>query len=529
MPWFYRLSIRTRLLVTYIGFILIGFSILTVIAAGQIQTAIQADYEQHLQDQVRLMAMNISSGSDSQPIGPLTIDEQNTLLKQAMAQQNAQVAWYPAPPSAVKGDSVALPKTIVQPEIKAAVRARSIPAANRKDPVAGAVSPTDPVTVVVRKSDTGQEAFYTAVPVIANEKGVVGILQLSVPTRDLYGITMRYWATLGIGFLVLTTCALLVALLMARSITRPLYRLRASAQRLSQGDLQHRITFTWADEIAEVAKAFNEMAQRIQKMLEEQRAFASNVSHELRTPLTSIRLRTEALRSDSTLLAASATGKDTSTRASSHAERGSQLLKTPNETALGLCSVRQYIEEIDDEVVHLSNLVEELILLSQFEAGRAEIGQEQIDLTRMATALIRQFTARAEASKMKLTLTTPGEPVLVVANISHLKVVFTNLLDNALKYTSEHGSISWRIGVQEDEVHCVIQDNGQGIAAQEIPHLFERFYRVDKARSRAVPGSGLGLAIVKSIVDAYHGRVIIESDGPDQGTTVHVYWPDQQV
>jgi signal transduction histidine kinase len=527
MQWLYRISIRTRLLVTYIGFILIGFSVLTFIAAGQIQMVIQADYEQHLQDQVRLMAMKISS-SDGQPIGPLTIDEQNRLLKQTMAQQNAQVALYPAPPPGVEGGNAALQKAIVPPEIKAAVSAGSASAAGGKDQVAGAVSTTDPVTVVVRRSDSGQEAFYTAVPVIANDKDVVGILQLSVPTRDLYGITIRYWATLGIGFLVLTTCALLVALLLARSITRPLYRLRASAQRLSQGDLEHRITFTWDDEIAEVARAFNEMALRIQKMLEEQQAFASNVSHELRTPLTAIRLRTEALRHDSTLLAASAMGKDASTRASSHAERGSQLLKTPHETARGLCRVRRYIEEIDDEVVHLSNLVEELILLSRFEAGRAEIGQEQIDLTRMAMALIRQFTARAEASKIELTLTTPEKPVLLAANISHLKVVFSNLLDNALKYTAEHGSISWHIGVEEDEVHCVIQDNGQGIAAQEIPHLFERFYRVDKARSRAIPGSGLGLAIVKSIVDAYHGRVIIESDGPDRGTTVHVYWPDQQ-
>src|SRR6185437_8057395 len=175
MQWLYRLSIRTRLLVTYIGFILIGFSILTAIAAGQIQMAIQADYEQHLQDQVSLMAMKISSRSDSQPIGPLTIDEQNKLLKQAMAQQNAQLALYPAPPPGVKGDGVALQQTIMQPEIKAAAgRTSSIPAANGKDPVAGTVSATDSVTVVVRKSDTGQDAFYTAVPVIANDRGVVG-------------------------------------------------------------------------------------------------------------------------------------------------------------------------------------------------------------------------------------------------------------------------------------------------------------------------------------------------------------------
>jgi signal transduction histidine kinase len=532
MQWLYHSSIRTRLLVTYIGFILVGFSVLTVIAASQIQTAIQADYEQHLQDEIRLLALNISTGNNSQHIGLLGSGKQNQLLKQAVVQPNAQLKLYPPTQVAVAGNNSVSQKTMVQPEIKAAVRARSIVVAGRTDAAGGAVDTMAPLTVVVRKSNTGQDAFYTAIPVVSNDKEVVGILQLSVPTRDLLGITMRYWTTLGIGFLLLTTCALLAALLLARSITRPLYQLRSSALRLSQGDLAHRITFTGVDEIAEVAKAFNEMAQRVQKMLEEQRAFASNASHELRTPLTAIRLRTEALRYDTTFISASSngSGKDTDSCSPSHAERGTHMLKTSGENALGICTVRQYIEEIDDEVVHLSNLVEELILLSQFEAGRAEIGQEQIDLTRMATALIRQFAPRAEASRIELSLTTPETPVLVAANLSHLNVVFGNLLENALKYTTtDHGCVTWIIRVEEDEVHCVMQDSGRGIAAQEIPHLFERFYRVDKARSRAIPGTGLGLAIVKSIVDAHHGRVLVESEGINQGTTVHVYWPCQQI
>jgi signal transduction histidine kinase len=296
------------------------------------------------------------------------------------------------------------------------------------------------------------------------------------------------------SFALLTTSALLAALMLSRSITRPLQQLRTSALRLAQGDFSQRVQFPWKDEIAEVAQAFNEMAHQVQSMLEEQRAFASNTSHELRTPLTAIRLRTEALRDDTTL---------------------------DNTTA------RQYIEEIDDEVAHLSNLVQELILLSRFEAGRAEVGHEQIELSRLASSLVHEFTPQAQTKHIELTLVKPETPVLITANINHLTIVFRNLLDNALKYTPDGGSVTWTIQVNEHEVVHMIQDTGQGIPAHALAHLFERFYRADKARSRNIPGTGLGLAIVKTIVDLYHGRIEIESAGINKGTTVHVYWPYQ--
>ncbi len=478
MKWLYRTSIHTRLMIMSIGIVLVGFSALTVIAGSQIGTAARVDYEQHLQDKVRLVAQNISASIGSQDISHLSSSEQNNLLKKFASQVDGQLTLYPLdqPPPDDRGQRPTRSFDSM-PEIEAAIH--------------GGFSLDE------RTNSAGEDTLYTAAPITSTGKsGMVAILQLAVPASSLVTITIQRWIILGISFVLLTTTALLAALMLSRSITRPLQQLRTSALRLAQGDFSQRVQFPWKDEIAEVAQAFNEMAHQVQSMLEEQRAFASNTSHELRTPLTAIRLRTEALRYDTTL---------------------------DNTTA------RQYIEEIDDEVAHLSNLVQELILLSRFDAGRAEVGHEQIDLTRLASSLVHEFTSQAQARQIELTLVEPETPVLITANINHLTMVFRNLLDNALKYTTDGGSVTWTIQVDEHEVVHTIQDTGQGIAAHALAHLFERFYRADKARSRDIPGTGLGLAIVKTIVDLYHGRITIESAGMNKGTTVHVYWPYQPI
>jgi two-component system sensor histidine kinase VicK len=254
------------------------------------------------------------------------------------------------------------------------------------------------------------------------------------------------------------------------------------------------VTYDGTDEIGEVAHAFNEMATQVESMLEEQRAFASNTSHELRTPLTTIRLRTEALRYDKTL---------------------------EEDVA------RRYIAEIDDEVVRLGHLVQDLTLLSRFDAGRAELGQEQVDMQRFATSLRDQLCLAANDKHITIRLALPDEPISMNASINHLTVIFRNLLDNAIKYTPPGGEVVWQIEAVGGEVHHVVRDSGHGIETNDLPHIFERFYRVDKAHSRNTPGTGLGLALVKSIVEAYGGRVSIDSSGIDQGTTVSVFLPQR--
>ena len=272
-----------------------------------------------------------------------------------------------------------------------------------------------------------------------------------------------------------------------------LENLRDSAIRLSQGELSHRVTEQRQDEIGAVAQAFNQMATRVQAMIEEQRAFASNTSHELRTPLTTMRLRTEALRFDKELDPA---------------------------------TIRQYAGELDDELVRLSALVDDLVLLSRFDARRAEIGQEQIDLTRFAHSLIQSMSQQARSDEISLALDAGhDEPLVVNASLNHLTVLFRNLLDNAIKYTPSGGVVTWRLRRDGDKAILSVTDTGQGIAPEYLPHIFERFYRADRARSRSIPGTGLGLALAQSIIETYGASISAESPGSGRGTTITVRWP----
>jgi signal transduction histidine kinase len=291
--------------------------------------------------------------------------------------------------------------------------------------------------------------------------------------------------------LVLAALAVVVSSFLAASLIRPLVQLRHSALQIASGDLDQRLAENRPDEIGALAVAFNHMAAQVKSMLEEQRAFASNASHELRTPLTTIRLRSEALQGG-------------------HVDEA---------------TARQYIAEIDREVARLSALVEDLILLSQLDSGRTRPGDQQVDMARLLRHLLDEYGPHLCAKNLALKLDISPDLPPLVASLHHLRVVFRNVLDNAVKYTPTGGAITWQLQVEDGHLHTTISDTGRGIAPEDLPHLFERFYRADKARTRETPGVGLGLSLVQEVVCAYGGRVTIDSAGVDQGTTVDVWWP----
>ncbi|MEO8609389.1 MAG: HAMP domain-containing sensor histidine kinase [Chloroflexota bacterium] len=466
-------SIRTRLLVAFVSIIVVGFAGLTLVAGGQISSAAQADYTQRLQNEISLIAQGVSPLVDDYVDGRTT---DRTLLDAALktyeSQANGTLTLFTSDDISAPGSRNSSHEML---ELDTAMRGQ--------------------VILVERANEGGENTFYTAAPVYHN-KILHGLLQLSVPTRNLQDMVTQRWLELVLVFATVTGLALIAALWLSRSIIQPLYKLRESALKLSTGDFSHRVAYTRKDEIGEVAQAFNEMAGQVESMLEEQRAFASNTSHELRTPLTTIRLRTEALRYDS---------------------------------GLDQNIAKQYIEEIDDEIIRLGNLVQDLTLLSRFDAGRAELGQDQVDMLRFASSMQHQMSLSARDKNIRITLQLPEVPVPVSASINHLTVVFRNLLDNAIKYTPEGGEITWEVTPTNNGVCNIIWDTGRGVDAVHLPYLFERFYRVDKARSRDIPGTGLGLALVKSIIEAYGGSIHIESEGADKGMTAKVFWPSRPV
>ena len=460
-------SIRTRLLVAYIGILLVGFVGLAVIAGGQISSSAQTDFDQRLKNEISLISQGMGSVIDRYADGQIQQTTMDALLQQYQSQVEGTLRLF------TLQDPPAFPRNSFHRmlEVETAFRGQSI--------------------LVERQNEAGDDTFYTAAPIVSDE-GLWGIIQLAVPAQSLQNVIVQRWLGLGLIFALVLALALVAALWLARSIIQPLLKLRESAVHLAKGDFSHRVAEVGNDEIGQVAQAFNEMAQQVESMLEEQRAFASNTSHELRTPLTTIRLRTEALRDDTTL--------DAETQ-------------------------QQYIVEVDDEVRRLSGLISDLTLLSRLDAGRAELGSEEIDFHRFAEQLIRQITSQAQQNRIQVKLIAPPTPIAMRGSLTHFTVLFRNLLDNAIKYSPANSRIEWRIEQKDDQVISQISDNGRGIPAEHLAHVFERFYRADKARSREIPGTGLGLALVKSIVDAYRGSIRIESAGSDRGTTVYVTLP----
>lgn len=465
-------SIRTRLFIIYIGILLIGFGALTLIASRQISSGAREDYEQRLKSEIVLIAQGVAPTSDDYLNGTIDDDDLKTAFSQYEASTNGTLTFI---------------------QLSNQPQSHEGPRQNFRDAMELESAIRGEITLDERPDDTGHDRLYTATQIIYDGR-LQGLLQLSVPASNLQTMIAERWLELGLVFGFVALLGVGAAFWLARSIIQPLYKLRESAVRLSQGDFSHRIHYEEKDEIGEVAHAFNEMATQVESMLEEQRAFASNTSHELRTPLTTIRLRTEALRFDPTLEAPIA---------------------------------RQYIEEIDDEVVRLGNLIQDLTLLSRFDAGRAELGREQVDMGRFATSLVNQINPLAKDKNISITLNLPAESITMNASLNHLTVVFRNLLDNAIKYTPPAGNITWKIEKANQLILHTICDSGHGIEQASLPHLFERFYRVDKAHSRNIPGTGLGLALVKSIVEAYDGHITIESNGLDQGTRVKVSLPQR--
>lgn len=457
-------SLRTRLLLAYVGLILIGFIILVLLAGSQISSGTVQDFASGLGDQAQLVAEalkepfeHLLKGESSEAV------VQNILLTYAN-QTQVEVVLLDRNGRFLTSSSGERSATNV-PEVEAALNGN--------------------ISTSIRST-----MAYAAAPIL-EDGGIIGIVQIAAPLSAAQTLIQQRWLVLAAAVLVVTVLAGMAAFWLATTLTRPLDQLREASLHIAQGDFSHHVSEDRRDEFGEVARSFNQMSAQVESMIEEQRAFASNASHELRTPLTAIRLRSEALR----------------------------------DHAVDEALAQQYIIDIDNEAQRMGQLVQDLMLLSHLDARRLQAGQEEIDCLRLARQLLAEVAAEADSRAITLTLDAPEPLSTIIAGQVHVSIVFRNLLSNALKYTSDGGQIVWQIKPQAGALLHTIRDNGLGISAEDLPHLFERFYRADKSRSRAVDGVGLGLPLTRLIVEFYGGAVWLESAGTQQGTAAFVRWP----
>jgi len=276
--------------------------------------------------------------------------------------------------------------------------------------------------------------------------------------------------------------ALVLGGLFLRNILAPLRQLERASQRLTQGDLSQRVPVTGRDEIGRLAESFNRMVERLERSEKLRRQMIADIAHELRTPLTVIQGDLQAILDG-------------------------VYEPTP-----------AVIASIHEESLLLARLVADLRDLSLAEAGELRLEKQRADLRDVIRQTVTVIEPRLASKRIVLTVKLPDEPVPVEIDPQRIQQVLLNILSNAERYTPEGGQITLSAFTRRAEVRVSVTDNGPGIAPEELPYVFERFWRGDRSRSRATGGTGLGLAIAKQFVEAHGGQIWAEST-PGKGST----------
>lgn len=347
----------------------------------------------------------------------------------------------------------------------------------------------------VRRDEAGSQRLFLVFRIEEGEN-ILGILVLDVPLSVALGEARRSLGLLLATALVLALGMGAVGYYLAKSFAEPIENITQAAGSLAGGELGVRVDAPLVPhEIFQLSRAFNFMAARIETLVSELRSFVANASHELRTPLTSIKLRVEALRSGA--------------------------IDDPP-------VAERFLAEIESEVDRLSSMVNDLLDLSRLEAGLEASRLIPVDLGGIVAEVYEVFSVRADRAGVLLSYhVDPGLPA-VIGSEDQLRRMLYNLVDNAIKYTHQGGEVELSLhpGERKETQIVAVKDTGFGIAPVQLPHVFDRFYRVEATRPRYGPpqGSGLGLPIAKSIAEAHGGTIGVTSQ-VGKGSTFWVELP----
>jgi heavy metal sensor kinase len=336
--------------------------------------------------------------------------------------------------------------------------------------------------------------MFVTVP-LQNGSEQSGLVVLGTPS-DPYGLESRLVFTLMAGSLVTLIIALLGGYWLADRAMRPVHTITQAAQSIGETDLSRRLNMHSKDELGELANTFDGMLGRLQAAFERQRQFVADASHELRTPLTIVNLET------------------------------SRSLTSPRKPE----DYRQALAIIQNENNFMTALVNDLLTLARMDAGQAVLERQAVDLSDVAVDTMERLAPLAERSGVRLEVGDLPE-VRILGDRQHLVRMVSNLVDNGIKYAAgEDKKVSIETGVSGESAWVRVSDNGPGIAAENLPHVFDRFYRIDQSRTRgeevssgaqAPGGSGLGLSIVQWIAKSHGGEIKVESQ-VGAGTTFEV-------
>ncbi|HYN87913.1 MAG TPA: ATP-binding protein [Ardenticatenaceae bacterium] len=334
--------------------------------------------------------------------------------------------------------------------------------------------------------------------VLTHALGLTIVLANVIVTARLMFISPHDLALLAVLLIFAAILSLAVGVTLAASLTRNLERLGLAAEAIAAGDYAARVAHADRDEVGELGIAFNRMATRVEEAFERERAvenarleMVAAISHDLRTPVASTRVMVEAVLDD----------------------------VVPDEA-----TANRYLVAARTELERLGVLIDDLFELARLETGPLEMELLLASLEDLVSDTLQSMQPQARACGIHLEGFVDENIGLVRMNPQQIQRVLYNLVQNAIRHTPGGGTVAIRARSAPGAVEVAVVDTGEGIAAEDLPRVFERFYRGEKSRSRTTGGSGLGLAIARGIVEAHGGRIWAESR-PGEGTTLRFTLP----
>ncbi|HEY9755765.1 MAG TPA: ATP-binding protein [Oculatellaceae cyanobacterium] len=323
-----------------------------------------------------------------------------------------------------------------------------------------------------------------------------GVIRVGMP---LYDMELRLNSDLFVFLrIILATgvVTVLISLWLAKRVNRPVREMSAMARNIAlSGDISEFVPVSRRDEIGELGLSFNQMIGRLREQERLRQEFIANASHELKTPTMAISSVVEALQAGA---------------------KNDPVLQT------------QFLDSLERLVERQSSLLQDLLDISRLDSGLDQQWQDDVQLQQILADAVEQIRPQAEKKGLELIYPGIGEAAnkVIPGNILQLQRALVNILTNAVNYTPSGGSVTVTVRAIEDEerVEISVKDSGQGIEPADLPHIFERFYRADKARTRVGGGTGLGLAITREIIARHHGTIKVDS-AVGRGSTFSVYLP----
>ena len=349
----------------------------------------------------------------------------------------------------------------------------------------------------------GNDAFYSyydgtaflsraASPLVYHNQ-IVGAVYVYEYDTEQAGILKSFQSNLmKISFLI-ALAVMGLSVLLSRMLTAQITELLSAIRKVREGAYSHRAAIKGGDEIGQIAAEFNSLTDRLQTTEDARRRFVSDASHELKTPLAGIRLLTDS------------------------------ILQTGD---IDPDTTREFVGDIGREAERLTRITENLLRLTRLDSGAVQPAAP-VAVRPVLERVARMLTVLAREKEVTLTFEA-AEDAVALATEDDVHQILYNLMDNGIKYSGADGFVHAAVRTEGDWVVLTVEDNGIGIPEEDLPHIFERFYRVDKMRSRAIGGTGLGLSIVKDTVENRGGRITAAARKGASGTVFTVYLPRAQ-